>query len=79
MNKLENRILELVEQITGEPLEQGEQVWARSFEELRIDSLMALELAVYLEREYSVYLSEEELEGLRNLRDVVEIVQSRRG
>lgn len=79
MNKLENRILELVEQITGEPLEQGEQVWARSFEELRIDSLMALELAVHLEREYSVYLSEEELEGLRNLRDVVEIVQSRRG
>lgn len=78
MKKLENRVIELVEQITGEPLEQGETVWTRSFEELRIDSLMALELAVHLEREYRVYLSEEELEGLRNLRDVVEIVQSRR-
>jgi len=44
-----------------------------------VDSLIALELAVALERRYGVKIAEEEIAGVRRMPDVVELVQRKVG
>lgn len=66
----------LVEEMTQREL--TEDALSQSFEELGIDSLMALELAVYLEREFGVRLTEEDLGAIRHLQDIVAIAEERK-
>ncbi|MGP3947304.1 acyl carrier protein [Streptomyces sp. 7N604] len=47
---------------------------ARFKEDLQADSLIALELAVTLERRYTVEISEEEIGRVRRLPDVYELL-----
>ncbi|MBR3121447.1 acyl carrier protein [Oceanobacillus profundus] len=46
-----------------------------TFEEIGMDSLMALELAVRIEREFEVFIQEEELMNLRKVEDVFLFVE----
>ncbi|PZD95320.1 acyl carrier protein [Paenibacillus sambharensis] len=69
MNKFSARLIELVNQLTGEEWELS--CLDRPLEELGVDSLMALELAVHLEREFGIRLEEEELASLTRLSDIV--------
>jgi len=49
----------------------------RSFAELGVDSLMALELVVLLEREFRLSLTDLEIKTLRSPADVVAIAQAK--
>ncbi|MGA5691400.1 phosphopantetheine-binding protein [Cytobacillus pseudoceanisediminis] len=73
--KLKNRIIELVEELTEE--EVGEDVLGKPILETDIDSLMVLELAVHLEREFQIRLTEEELSKITKLDDILELAQGR--
>jgi len=77
MKKLTRRILELASGLVDMTLE--EDALDTPFAELGLDSLMALELAVYLEREFGIRLTEEELGRILHLRDIVDIVERKRG
>lgn len=63
------RLIELVEQMTEQTIDSG--CLDVPLDELGVDSLMALELAVYLEREFGIRLSEEELNSIKTLNDIL--------
>jgi acyl carrier protein len=42
-----------------------------------VDSLVALELAIALERRYGVAIAEDEIAGVRRMPDVVDLVQGK--
>ncbi|MFC5407289.1 acyl carrier protein [Cohnella soli] len=77
MNRLTARLIELASQLVDETL--NEDCLDASFADIGIDSLMALELAVYLEREFGIRLTEEELGEITKLRDIIDIVERKRG
>ncbi|PWW03240.1 acyl carrier protein [Paenibacillus cellulosilyticus] len=76
LNKFNARLIELAGQLTGEELDMG--CLERPLAELNIDSLMLLELAVHLEREYGVRLEEDELTSLRTLSDIATTVADKK-
>lgn len=76
MEALRSRVIQLVEEMTQQAL--SEDALTQSFEELGIDSLMALELVVHLEREFGVRLSEEDLGTIRDLQDILNIAEARK-
>jgi acyl carrier protein len=47
------------------------------FQELGIDSMMAIEIVAEVERKYKISVPEEELQQLTNLQKVYELVQSK--
>jgi len=77
MKKLTQRLLELASGLVDMTLQ--EDALDKPFAELGLDSLMALELAVYLEREFGIRLTEEELGRISHLRDILDIVERKRG
>lgn len=76
MEALRSRVIQLVEEMTQQSL--SEDALTQAFEELGIDSLMALELAVHLEREFGVRLSEEDLGTIQDLQDILNIAEARK-
>ncbi|MGM1048286.1 MAG: acyl carrier protein [Bacillota bacterium] len=75
MNNIQQRIIEIVEKMIERTIEP--QDLTLPFEQLQLDSLMALELAVHLEREFGVHLTEEELAKFTNLKDILDIVNDK--
>ncbi|MGW2661134.1 meromycolate extension acyl carrier protein AcpM [Nocardia tengchongensis] len=67
-------IAEIIEEVTG--IEATEVQVEKSFvEDLEIDSLSLVEIAVQLEDKYSVKVPDEDLAGLRTVGDAVAYVQ----
>ncbi|MFE3545950.1 meromycolate extension acyl carrier protein AcpM [Nocardia sp. NPDC059177] len=67
-------IAEIVEEVTG--IEAAEVTVEKSFiEDLEIDSLSLVEIAVQLEDKYSVKIPDEDLSNLRTVGDAVVYVQ----
>ncbi|MEV6102240.1 meromycolate extension acyl carrier protein AcpM [Nocardia sp. NPDC051981] len=67
-------IAEIVEEVTG--IEAAEVAIEKSFvEDLDIDSLSLVEIAVQLEDKYSVKVPDEDLASLRTVGDAVAYVQ----
>lgn len=67
-------IAEIVEEVTG--IEPSEVTIEKSFiDDLDIDSLSLVEIAVQLEDKYGVKIPDEELAGLRTVGDAVSYVQ----
>ncbi|MBO8162755.1 MAG: acyl carrier protein [Brevibacillus sp.] len=68
-------LLDMIGDLTEAELDEA--ALDESFVDLGVDSLMALQLAVHLEREYGVRLSEEELAQMQNLRDILRVINER--
>ncbi|MGQ4616155.1 meromycolate extension acyl carrier protein AcpM [Nocardia sp. R7R-8] len=67
-------IAEIVEEVTG--IDAAEVVIEKSFvDDLEIDSLSLVEIAVQLEDKYSVKVPDEDLASLRTVGDAVAYVQ----
>ncbi|WP_330180230.1 meromycolate extension acyl carrier protein AcpM [Nocardia sp. NBC_01503] len=67
-------IAEIIEEVTG--IEAAEVTLEKSFtEDLEIDSLSLVEIAVQLEDKYSVKIPDEDLSSLRTVADAVTYVQ----
>ncbi|MFB7724183.1 meromycolate extension acyl carrier protein AcpM [Nocardia sp. NPDC056100] len=67
-------IAEIIEEVTG--IEASEVTIEKSFsEDLEIDSLSLVEIAVQLEDKYDVKIPDEDLASLRTLGDAVDYVQ----
>jgi len=67
-------IAEIIEEVTG--IEPSEVTMEKSFvDDLDIDSLSMVEIAVQTEDKYGVKVSDEDLAGLRTVGDVVAYVQ----
>ncbi|MCO5991427.1 acyl carrier protein [Actinoallomurus spadix] len=48
---------------------------AHFVDDLEVDSLMALEITVRLEKEYGVRMQEEELESIRTMRSTYDLIE----
>ena len=72
-------ILEKVKEIISEQLEiKFEDIKTGStFEEMDADSLDLVELVMALEEEFGVEISDEEIENIKTVNDVVEHIKSR--
>ncbi|MDV8001931.1 meromycolate extension acyl carrier protein AcpM [Rhodococcus sp. IEGM 1408] len=67
-------LAEIVEEVTG--IEPSEVTPEKSFvDDLDIDSLSMVEIAVQCEDRYGVEIPDEDLAGLRTVGDVVEYIQ----
>ena len=70
-------IAEIIEEVTG--IEPSEITPEKSFvDDLDIDSLSMVEIAVQTEDKYSMKIPDEDLAGLRTVGDVVNYIQRRR-
>src|SRR2546430_4613304 len=71
---IRKQIKELIAEITErEPAEISDT--ASFSEELRIDSLMALEVMVAVDKNYKIEISEKEFGTIKNVNDAVKLVQ----
>jgi acyl carrier protein len=71
---IRNEVRRLVAEITErEPSEISDS--AHFVDELGIDSLMAIEMMVAVDKKYKVEISEEEFGKIKNVNDAVELVQ----
>ena len=72
-------VLEKVKEIISEQLEISlENIDSDStFEEMDADSLDLVELVMALEEEFGIEISDEEIENIKSVGDVVEHIQSR--
>ena len=72
--EIRNAVRKLVAEITErEPEEISDS--ALFIEELKIDSLMAIEMMVAVDKKYKIEISEEEFATIKNVNDAVECVQ----
>ncbi|MCK6259441.1 acyl carrier protein [Fictibacillus sp. KIGAM418] len=69
-----HRILELIAEMVEVDVSEVKE--DSSFADLGIDSLMALELAVYLERDYNIFIQEQELMSLRKVEDLLRFLNT---
>ena len=71
---IRNEVRKLVAEITErEPQEVSDT--AQFIEEMGIDSLMAIEILVAVDKKYKIEIPEEEFGKIRNVNDAVEVVQ----
>jgi acyl carrier protein len=71
---IRNEVRRMVAEITErEPSEISDS--AHFVDELGIDSLMAIEMMVAVDKKYKVEISEEEFGKIKNVNDAVELVQ----
>ncbi|MBD0283007.1 MAG: acyl carrier protein [Thermoleophilaceae bacterium] len=72
--QIEQRVFEALEEFGAEPEEIGPDA---EFEALDVDSLDLVELAQIVEDEYGVQLKGEDMEGVRTVRQAVDLVVSK--
>jgi acyl carrier protein len=74
MQDLENEIRSIIAEIIER--ESGEVTLdAKFFEDLGVDSMMALEIMAAIEKKYKISIPEEKLTQLTNLRQTVAVAQ----
>ena len=66
-------LAEIVEEVTG--IEPSEVTPEKSFDDLDIDSLSMVEIAVQTEDRYGVEIPDEDLAKLRTVQDAVDYIQ----
>ncbi|TYS60613.1 acyl carrier protein [Bacillus infantis] len=74
-SEIENQIIEMISEISEQNLNYSDIY--TPFDELEVDSLMALELSVHIEREFGVYLDEEDLVKISCINDLFLIIDER--
>lgn len=67
--EVRNRVAELTEMETSEVSDSADFV-----EELGVDSLMAIELMVALDKEYQIDIPEDEFRQIKNVTEAVDVV-----
>ncbi|MEH6989585.1 acyl carrier protein [Cytobacillus firmus] len=73
--EIESQIIELISDISEQDISYADI--DTPFTDLGVDSLMALELSVHIEREYDIYLDEDDLMKLTCINDVFSIIDDR--
>lgn len=67
-------LAEIVEEVTG--VEQAEVTLDKSFvDDLDVDSLSMVEIAVQTEDKYGIEIPDERMKGMRTVRDVVDYIK----
>lgn len=67
-------LAEIVEEVTG--VEQTEVTPDKNFvDDLDVDSLSMVEIAVQTEDKYGIEISDERMKGMRTVRDVVDYIK----
>jgi len=74
MQDLENEIKAIIAEVTEQDI-AGITPDAKFFEDLGMDSMMALEIMAAMEKKYRITISEEKLPLMRTLKDTVAIVK----
>ena len=74
--EIEGRVFEALEEFGAEPDAIGPEA---TFESLDVDSLDLVELAQIVEDDYGVQLKGEDMEGVTNVRQAVDLVMSKLG
>lgn len=75
MNNLKANISNIIAELVETELTESDL--DLPINEIGVDSLMALEIAVYLERDFNVYLSEKDLEEIVSVNGLISMVTSR--
>lgn len=70
-NNYEQEIREMISSVTHVPAEKI-TLDANFFTDLDIDSLKAIEIVAAFEKKYRIIIPENEVPGIRNLKDVLE-------
>lgn len=70
-------MLEVIKEVLAEQLGVEEDITIESKlrEDLNIDSLLAVQLSVLLENKYDIDITEEELEKLMTIKDVIDLLE----
>lgn len=70
-------MLEVIKEVLAEQLGVEEDITIESKlrEDLNIDSLLAVQLSVLLENKYDIDITEEELEKLVTIKDVIDLLE----
>lgn len=70
-------MLEVIKEVLSEQLGVEEDITLESKlrEDLNIDSLLAVQLSVLLENKYDIDITEEELEKLVTIKDVIDLLE----
>ncbi|WP_176540949.1 acyl carrier protein [Bacillus cereus] len=69
--EVRKRTLEIIAELTEQEVENLDET--STLTDLGVDSLMALEIAVHLEREFDIFLSEEDLANIETIDDILDI------
>ncbi|OFV97198.1 MAG: hypothetical protein A3F68_09935 [Acidobacteria bacterium RIFCSPLOWO2_12_FULL_54_10] len=72
--EIRNEVKQLVSKVTELNAEEISDT-ALFIEELGIDSLMAIEILVSMDKKYKIQISDEEFTKVKNVNDAVELVQ----
>jgi acyl carrier protein len=72
--QIEQRVFQALEEFGAEPDQIGPDA---EFESMDVDSLDLVELAQVVEDEYGVQLKGEDMEGIRTVREAVDLVVSK--
>ncbi|QQR91419.1 MAG: acyl carrier protein [Myxococcales bacterium] len=72
-----NKLKEEIRSIIAEVSEIDEIPDETPFQELGIDSMMAIEIVAEVERKYKISVPEQELQQITNLQNVFELVQTK--
>ncbi|GAA4726670.1 acyl carrier protein [Brevibacillus fulvus] len=72
---IKQSLLELIGDLIEQPL--GEEAVDEPFAALGVDSLMSLQVAVHLEREFGVHFSEEEIAAVSKLSDLLALIDAK--
>jgi acyl carrier protein len=72
--QIEQRVFQALEEFGAEPDQIGPDA---EFEAMDVDSLDLVELAQVVEDEYGVQLKGEDMEGIRTVREAVDLVVSK--
>lgn len=72
-------MFEVIKEVLSEQLgvEADIKLESKLREDLNIDSLLAVQLSVLLENKYDIDISEEELEKLVTIKDVIDLLETR--
>ena len=72
--QIEQRVFKALEEFGAEPADLSPEA---EFEALDVDSLDLVELAQIIEEEYGVQLKGEDMEGVKTVREAVDLVVSK--